>query len=537
MQPIRSLLWIGPAQGLAESRVAESPTLDITWVPSVEAALALPPMTLDAALVAGPNPDVLIDQVRQWRRRPGAGPVLAWLEVKDPAEEQETESVARAIRQLLETGAQEVLLAPDSGSDASPGASPGPGAAGDLRRELLARLDALAERGLSGHPNPRYSVSGQDVSGQGVSGQGVSGQDVSGQGMSGQGMSSRSMSGQPMPGQSIPGQSMSGVAGAEPGHTDSPESPSVVGQSAAMRDIHALIWRAAHSRATVLVQGETGTGKELVARLVHARGPRRKSTYVAINCAAFPESLLESELFGHRKGAFTGADRDRPGHFELAHRGTLFLDEIGETSPALQAKLLRVLQEREVLPVGGNRPRPVDVRVIAATNRDLGEETRAGRFREDLFYRLAVFPITLPSLRERPGDILELADHFLHKHGQREQKPGCQLSAAARRLLLSHSWPGNVRELENEIQRALALAETGECIGPRLLSPRLTGLMEAVAQAPHAGESLHASLCSIEAWLIRRALDHNGGRRALTARKLGVTREGLYKKMKRLGIA
>ena len=513
MQPIRSLLWIGPAQGLAESRVAESPTLDITWVPSVEAALALPPMTLDAALVAGPNPEVLIDQLRQWQRRPGASPVLAWLEVKDPAEDQETESVARAIRQLLETGAQEVLLAPDSGSGAIPGAIPSPTsgpipgaisgaipaptATGDLRRELLARLDALAERARSGHPTPRQSVSGQGMSGQ----------------------------------------SMSGVAGAEPGHTDSPESPAVVGQSAAMRDIHALIWRAAHSRATVLVQGETGTGKELVARLVHARGPRRKATYVAINCAAFPETLLESELFGHRKGAFTGADRDRPGHFELAHRGTLFLDEIGETSPALQAKLLRVLQEREVLPVGGNRPRPVDVRVIAATNRDLGEETRAGRFREDLFYRLAVFPITLPSLRERPGDILELADHFLHKHGQREQKPGCQLSAAARRLLLSHPWPGNVRELENEIQRALALAETGECIGPRLLSPRLTGLMEAIAQAPHAGESLHASLCSIEAWLIRRALDHNGGRRALTARKLGVTREGLYKKMKRLGIA
>ena len=526
MQPIRSLLWIGPAQGLAESRVAESPTLDITWVPSVEAALALPPMTLDAALVAGPNPDVLIDQVRQWRRRPGAGPVLAWLEVKGPAEDHENESVARAIRQLLETGAQEVLLAPGSGSGAIPGPTPGPipgaisgaipapgaTATGDLRRELLARLDALAERARSEQSIPGHSIPGHP--------------------MPGQSMSARSMSGQAMS-----GQSMSGVAGAEPGHTDSPESPAVVGQSAAMRDIHALIWRAAHSRATVLVQGETGTGKELVARLVHARGPRRKSTYVAINCAAFPETLLESELFGHRKGAFTGADRDRPGHFELAHRGTLFLDEIGETSPALQAKLLRVLQEREVLPVGGNRPRPVDVRVIAATNRDLGEETRAGRFREDLFYRLAVFPITLPSLRERPGDILELADHFLHKHGQREQKPGCQLSAAARRLLLSHAWPGNVRELENEIQRALALAETGECIGPRLLSPRLTGLMEAVAQAPHAGESLHASLCSIEAWLIRRALDHNGGRRALTARKLGVTREGLYKKMKRLGIA
>ncbi len=485
MQPIRSLLWIGPGRTLAQSGVAEAPTLDITWVPSVDAALALPPMTLDAAVIAGDDPGALATSLQQWRRRPRAGPAFIYLEIDslkvdclkvdrlkvdclkiDPAPGSPARlASASAIRQLLAAGAQEVLVTPDA---EEPGA---------LRGELLARLDALANGPVQADP-------------------------------------------------------ARGPSDAEPG-----ESPAVVGRSAAMRDVHALAFRAAHSRATVLIQGETGTGKELVARLIHTRGERRKAAYVAINCAAFPETLLESELFGHRKGAFTGADRDRPGHFELAHRGTLFLDEIGETSPALQAKLLRVLQEREVLPVGASRPRPVNVRVIAATNRDLGEDTRTGRFREDLFYRLAVFPIPLPPLRERPDDILELAEHFLAKHGKREKKLGCRLSAAARRLLLSHGWPGNVRELENEIQRALALAEPGERIGPRLLSTRLTGLMEAVAQAPHTGESLHASLCSIEAWLIRRALESNGGRRAATARKLGVTREGLYKKMKRLGIA
>ena len=466
MQPIRSLLWIGPGRSLTQSGVAEAPTLDVTWVPSVDAALALPPMTLDAAVIAGDDAKALATSLQQWRRRPAPEPAFVFLEIDRSPESPAHPAEASGIRQLLGAGAQEVLITPNAGE---------PGA---LRGELLARLDDLAQRSKPGDRAPGSNVD-----------------------------------------------------------TGPADSPAVVGASHAMRDVDALVVRAAHSQATVLIQGETGTGKELVARLIHARSQRRKAAYVAINCAAFPESLLESELFGHSKGAFTGADRDRPGHFELAHRGTLFLDEIGETSPALQAKLLRVLQEREVLPLGANRPRPVNVRVIAATNRDLDEETRAGRFREDLFYRLAVFPIPLPPLRERPGDILELAEHFLAKHGRREDKPGCRLSAAARRLLLSHAWPGNVRELENEIQRALALAEPGEHIGPRLLSPRLTGLMEAIAQAPHAGESLHASLCSIEAWLIRRALENNGGRRAATARKLGVTREGLYKKMKRLGIA
>jgi len=457
VQPIRSILWIGPAEGLARSGTPQSPSLDITWVPDVAAAFAVPKMTLDAAVVAGSDAEALVSDIRQLTRRPRCPPVLACLEPGSPRERPEAE--AQAIRHLLAAGARDVLLAPSGGANGHASA-------------LLHRLDAWAKQ----DPGPTEPEA---------------------------------------------------AAAADPG---------MVGSSAGMRDVHALAKRAAHSRATVLLQGETGTGKELVGRMIHALGDRRQAAYVAINCAAFPEGLLESELFGHRKGAFTGADRDRPGHFERAHRGTLFLDEIGETSTALQAKLLRVLQEREVLPVGGTRPRPVDVRVITATHRDLADETRAGRFREDLYYRLAVFPIALPPLRERPDDILELAEHFLKRHGEGEGKPGCSLSAAARRLLLAHPWPGNVRELENEIQRALALAEPGERIGPRLLSPRLTGVLEAIAQAPHPGENLQASLARVEAWLIRRALEDNGGRRARTARKLGVTREGLYKKMKRLGI-
>ena len=469
MQPIRSILWVGSAEGLARSGGLRSPTLDITWVRDVPAAAALPPMTLDAAVVAGPAAESLAGAIRELLRRPGSPPILAWLE-PDPGLNAPDDE-ARAIRRLLAVGARDVLIGAPTGDNTDQTDNTDNT---DNTGALLRRLDALAEQ----QPTAPHS---EEVSPQGA-------------------------------------------------------SLGIIGRSDAMRDVHALAQRAANSRATVLLQGETGTGKELVGRLIHALGDRRQAAYVAINCAAFPESLLEGELFGHRKGAFTGADRDRAGHIERAHRGTLFLDEIAETSAPLQAKLLRVLQEREVLPVGGTHPRPVDIRVIAATHRDLLAETRAGRFREDLYYRLAVFPLALPPLRDRPGDVLELAEHFLERHGEREQKPGCSLSAAARRLLLAHAWPGNVRELENEIQRALALAEPGERMGPRLLSDRLTGLLEAIAQAPHPAENLQTSLASIEAWLIRRALADNEGRRARTARKLGVTREGLYKKMKRLGI-
>jgi transcriptional regulator with GAF, ATPase, and Fis domain len=224
-----------------------------------------------------------------------------------------------------------------------------------------------------------------------------------------------------------------------------------------MAAVFALIERAQRTGATVLLTGDTGTGKELLAREIHRGSERRERSFVALNCAAFPETLLESELFGHVRGSFTGADRDKQGLFEVADRGTLFLDEVGETSGPFQAKLLRVLQEREIRPVGGTRARKVDVRLVAATNRDLRFEVGSGRFREDLYYRLAVFPIAVPPLRARTDDILPLAEHFLALHGAREGKRGCRFSRAAARLLLSYPWPGNVRELENEVPRARAL--------------------------------------------------------------------------------
>jgi len=315
-------------------------------------------------------------------------------------------------------------------------------------------------------------------------------------------------------------------------------APSLVPtRSGRMRATLALVSRAARSRASVLLQGETGTGKELLARALHAGSDRAREPFVALNCAAFPETLLESELFGHVRGAFTGADRDKRGLFEEAAGGTLFLDEIGELPLALQAKLLRVLQERELRPLGGTRARPVDVRVVAATNRELRHEVGAGRFRDDLYYRLAVFPISVPPLRERPEDVLPLARHFLALHGPREGRPGCTLAREAENLLLSHGWPGNVRELENEVQRALALAEPGEPLSPDHFSERVSAVRLPVEAVGPADEPLRETLARIEAWLIRQALDAHGGRRAATARRLGITREGLYKKMQRLGIA
>jgi transcriptional regulator with PAS, ATPase and Fis domain len=316
-----------------------------------------------------------------------------------------------------------------------------------------------------------------------------------------------------------------------------PRLEGIIGESPAMRETFALVDRARRSEATVLLSGETGTGKELLGRAIHSGGRRRSGPFLAMNCAAFPDSLLESELFGHRKGAFTGADREKPGLFEAAGGGTLFLDEIGETSGPLQVKLLRVLQEREVRPLGATRTRRIDVRVVAATNRDLRFEVSNGHFREDLFYRLAVFPISVPPLRRRPEDVLPLVEHFLHRHGRRERKPGCHVSRDAAHLLLSYSWPGNVRELENEVQRALALSEPGEEITPDVLSDSVTRILEPVQAVMREGESLQETLQRIESWLLRRALEAHDGHRTRTARRLGITREGLYKKMKRFGIA
>ena len=313
-----------------------------------------------------------------------------------------------------------------------------------------------------------------------------------------------------------------------------PPIPEIVGRSPQMQEVFALVECAARSRATVLVTGETGTGKELIARAVHRTSPRRQRPCVALNCAAFPDTLLESELFGHVRGAFTGADRDKKGLFEQAHGGTLFLDEVSETSGPFQAKLLRALQEREVRPVGGARSRAVDVRVIAATHRDLWRETAAGRFREDLYYRLAVFPIHVPPLRERVGDVLALAEHFVAQHSG--DGPHAPISRDAARLLQAWRWPGNVRELDNEVQRALALSEPGATLTPAHFSKRLYGILEPIQASLHPEASLRETLARVEAWIIRRALDAHGGRRAETARHLDITREGLYKKMKRYGI-
>ena len=313
-------------------------------------------------------------------------------------------------------------------------------------------------------------------------------------------------------------------------------SPAIVGESPEMRRVFALIDRAGRSHATVLVTGETGTGKELIARAVHDASARHERAFVAFNCAAFPETLLESELYGHTKGAFTGADREKRGLFEAADRGTLFLDEISETSGPFQAKLLRVIQEREVRAVGSTRARRVDVRVIAASNRDLLADVRRGRFREDLYYRLAVFPLRVPPLRERPSDIVALAEFFLALHGRRERKARVSLSDEAAHHLASHHWPGNVRELENEIQRALVLAEPGDRLEPADFSLRLSQPLPTEAAGAEPGETLRESMQRLEALVLRRALKAHGGRRAATARSLGITREGLYKKMKRLGI-
>jgi transcriptional regulator with PAS, ATPase and Fis domain len=317
-----------------------------------------------------------------------------------------------------------------------------------------------------------------------------------------------------------------------------PELP-FVAESPGMRAVASLALRAAQSRITVLLLGETGTGKEVVARAIHAASARAERPFIAINCAALPDALLESELFGHTRGAFTGAERDRRGAFEEAHSGTLFLDEVGETSAAFQAKLLRVLQERAVRPLGSARSREVDVRVVAATHRELRHEVAHGRFREDLFFRLHVFPIRIPPLRERTEDVVALARHFLARHAASEHNAACSLSPGSQRRLLAHRWPGNVRELENAIARALVLAAPGTALAEEHFDLAAGEPPPAEVEGlEHAGEEhLRDTLARVEAWLIRTALDRHAGHRSETARRLGLTREGLYKKMKRFNVA
>ncbi|NRA04018.1 MAG: sigma 54-interacting transcriptional regulator [Myxococcales bacterium] len=304
----------------------------------------------------------------------------------------------------------------------------------------------------------------------------------------------------------------------------------VVAESPAMRACRELVRKAQASDATVLLQGETGTGKELVARAIHLGSARSAHAFVPLNCAAFPETLLESELFGYLPGAFTGATRGKRGHFEEASLGTLFLDEIGDTSPSFQVKMLRALQEGRVRPLGSTRERPVDVRVIAATNCDLFSMIEAGSFRRDLYYRLHVFPIELPPLRGRIEDIVPLAEHFLLKQREPNTLRGIGPDAAC--LLETYAWPGNVRELENEIARLVANARGEPEVTARMLSETIQGLGPALPVDPGM-ESLRETMARFESWVLRRALERHAGRRIATARSLGITRECLYKKLRR----
>ncbi|MDZ5649830.1 sigma-54 dependent transcriptional regulator [Nitrospirillum sp. BR 11828] len=318
--------------------------------------------------------------------------------------------------------------------------------------------------------------------------------------------------------------------GESPSDTAPSPAEGPIGVCEAMRAVQKTIGMLADSDATVLITGETGTGKEVVARALHDHGRRAARPFVAVNCAAIPSELMESELFGHVKGAFTGATADRMGAFRQADGGTLFLDEIGDMDLALQAKILRALQERTVTPIGG-KPAPVDVRVVAATHRDLRQRVSEGGFREDLFYRLHVVPIHLPPLRERRADILPLAESFLAQAGNKT------LDADAAARLVAYRWPGNVRELRNVVERLAVLVR-----GPVITAADIGFLdLTDAGPTPDSGdawpaEDLPAAVAKLEESMIRRALDRCGGNRAEAARLLGIHRPLLYAKMKRYGL-
>ena len=307
----------------------------------------------------------------------------------------------------------------------------------------------------------------------------------------------------------------------------------LVSHSAQMRRVFELLPQIAASDATVLIHGATGTGKELLARAIHGLSTRANKPFVPVNCGALPDTLLESELFGYVKGAFTGAARDKPGRFALAEGGTVFLDEIGDISPALQVRLLRVLQERTYEPLGGTQTRHTDVRVIAATHRDLAVMIRKGLFREDLFYRLNVVKVDLPPLKKRKEDVPLLVDHFVTRFNRRQGKTVAGVSPEALSLLMAHDYPGNVRELENIVERAFVLCGEGR-IERRHLPPELTGLETSIAVA--RGEGLGTQARTAEANAIREALERCGYNRLAAARELGIHKSTLFRKIRSLGI-
>ena len=316
--------------------------------------------------------------------------------------------------------------------------------------------------------------------------------------------------------------------------------PVIFGASRAMRRVHRLIEKVSQQNSNVLITGESGTGKELVARLVHERSPRADGPFVVVNCAAIPHSLLESELFGHKKGAFTGADYDRDGSFQTADAGTLFLDEVGEMAPAMQAKILRAIELGEIKQVGSDEPVRTDVRVIAATNRDLDAPVEAGKFRQDLFYRLNVVNIDLPPLRKRKADIPVLAQHFVEGFARDMGKPGVRLSGDALAALSVYSWPGNVRELENAIERAVMMAE-GDTIAPRDLPHEVVESLAGASAAGHRDGGVNwealpgrgdvPTLDEVELAYIQEVLRRCKGNRTKAAKMLGITPVTIWRKL------
>src|SRR5262245_60985787 len=314
---------------------------------------------------------------------------------------------------------------------------------------------------------------------------------------------------------------------------------SVIGQSAPMHHIFSSLELVSPMNSTVLIHGETGTGKELIARTIHYNSPRRDHHFVAFNAAAIPEGLAEAELFGHVKGAFTGAVNSRVGRFEMAHKGTLFIDEVSSMTLSLQAKLLRALQEREIERVGESRPFKFDIRVIAATNIDLRKLVKEGTFREDLFYRLNVVPITLPPLRSRREDIALLANHFVQKSCKHNGVPSRTLGQPALRLLMDYPWPGNIRQLENAIEHAVAVSGQAREIEPSMLPEdvRIPGrsAMLAPVTVPDEGLDLTAVMTQLERELITRGLEKTGGNKRQAARLLNLSRTTLIDKLQRLG--
>jgi transcriptional regulator with PAS, ATPase and Fis domain len=298
----------------------------------------------------------------------------------------------------------------------------------------------------------------------------------------------------------------------------------ILAESRAMRALMRLIDRAAVSDTPILLVGESGTGKELLARALHAKSPRALGPFLALNCSAIPETLLESELFGHRRGAFTDAREDQLGLFQLAQRGTVFLDEIGDMAPALQGKLLRVLQEKEVHPLGAPAPVPTDVRIVAATHRDLTALVTEGRFREDLLYRINVIEVRVPPLRERPDDLAPLVRHLLGKHGPKVGKRDCTVSDDVMAVLRRHAWPGNVRELENVIERALVLGAS--------VRITLDDLPDSLRGSPaQSGSNGGRRLADVEREHIVHTLRAVAGNKTAAARVLGLNRKTLYRKL------